>query len=66
MHYAYLYTWAERGIMDTKVLAYFLGVDEIVGIKSAATELGLPQLFLSRWLALLEREIGTPLLTRRR
>ncbi len=66
MHYAYLYTWAERGIMDTKVLAYFLRVDELVGIKSAATELGLSQLFLSRWLALLEREIGTPLLTRRR
>lgn len=52
--------------MDTKVLVNFLRVAELVGIKSAATELGLSQLFLSRWLALLEREIGTPLLTRRR
>lgn len=50
--------------MDTKVLEYFLRVAELGSINRAATELGLSQPSLSRWLALLEREIGTPLLTR--
>lgn len=50
--------------METRVLEYFLRVTELGSINRAATELGLSQPSLSRWLALLEREIGTPLLTR--
>lgn len=50
--------------MDAKVLEYFLRVTELGSINRAASELGLSQPSLSRWLSLLEHDVGTPLLTR--
>jgi LysR family nitrogen assimilation transcriptional regulator len=50
--------------MDPKILDYFLRVTELGSINRAASELGLSQPSLSRWLTLLERDVGTPLLTR--
>ncbi len=52
--------------MDARILEYFLRVVELGSINRAANELGLSQPSLSRWLALLEREFGSPLLIRTR
>lgn len=52
--------------MDVRVLEYFLRVVELGSINRAAVELGLSQPSLSRWLSLLEHEIGSPLLIRTR
>jgi len=50
--------------MEAQVLEYFLRVAELGSINRAAAELRLSQPSLSRWLALLEHEVGTPLLIR--
>ncbi len=52
--------------MDVRVLEYFLRVVELGSINRAAEELGLSQPSLSRWLTLLEHDIGSPLLIRTR
>jgi LysR family transcriptional regulator, nitrogen assimilation regulatory protein len=52
--------------VDPKLLEYFLRVAEIGSINRAASELRLWQPSLSRWLSILEREVGTPLLIRSR
>src|SRR4051812_49068508 len=52
--------------MDARVLEYFLRVVEHGSINRAADELGLSQPSLSRWLALLEHDVGTPLMIRSR
>lgn len=52
--------------MDVRVLEYFLRVIELGSINRAAVELGLSQPSLSRWLSLLEHDIGSPLLIRTR
>jgi LysR family transcriptional regulator, nitrogen assimilation regulatory protein len=52
--------------VDPKLLEYFLRVAEIGSINRAASELRLSQPSLSRWLSILEREVGTPLLIRSR
>lgn len=52
--------------MDVRVLDYFLRVIELGSINRGAAELGLSQPSLSRWLSLLEHEMGTPLLIRTR
>jgi LysR family nitrogen assimilation transcriptional regulator len=52
--------------MDARILEYFLRVVEVGSINRAAGELHLSQPSLSRWLALLEHEVGTPLLIRTR
>ena len=52
--------------MDARLLEYFLRVVEHGSINRAAEELGLAQPSLSRWLALLEHDVGTPLLVRTR
>lgn len=52
--------------MDVRVLEYFLRVVELGSINRAAQELGLSQPSLSRWLSLLEHDIGSPLLIRTR
>jgi len=52
--------------MDVRVLEYFLRVVELGSINRAAQELGLSQPSLSRWLSLLEHDIGSPLLIRAR
>jgi len=52
--------------MDARVLEYFLRVVELGSINRAANELGLSQPSLSRWLALLEHDIGSTLLIRTR
>ncbi len=52
--------------MEVRVLEYFLRVVELGSINRAAAELHLSQPSLSRWLSLLEREVGTPLLIRTR
>ena len=48
--------------MDARILEYFLRVVEVGSINRAAGELHLSQPSLSRWLAMLEHEVGTPLL----
>ncbi|HLH91791.1 MAG TPA: LysR family transcriptional regulator [Xanthobacteraceae bacterium] len=50
--------------MDARLLEYFLRTVEHGSINRAADELGLAQPSLSRWLSLLEHDIGTPLLIR--
>ncbi len=52
--------------MDAKLLQYFLRVVEHGSINRAADELGLAQPSLSRWLALLEHDVGQPLFVRTR
>jgi LysR family transcriptional regulator, nitrogen assimilation regulatory protein len=52
--------------MEARVLEYFLRTVELGSINRAAAELNLSQPSLSRWLSLLEREVGTPLLIRTR
>jgi LysR family nitrogen assimilation transcriptional regulator len=52
--------------MDARILEYFLRVVEAGSINRAAGELNLSQPSLSRWLVMLEREVGTPLLIRTR
>ena len=52
--------------MEAKVLEYFLRVVEHGSINRAAEELRLSQPSLSRWLNMLEREVGTQLLIRTR
>jgi LysR family transcriptional regulator, nitrogen assimilation regulatory protein len=52
--------------MEIRVLELFLRAVEHGSINRAAEELRLSQPSLSRWLTLLEREIGTPLLIRTR
>ncbi len=52
--------------MDIRVLEYFLRVVELGSINRGAAELGLSQPSLSRWLLLLEHDVGTPLLIRSR
>ncbi|MBO6781734.1 MAG: LysR family transcriptional regulator [Alphaproteobacteria bacterium] len=52
--------------MDARVLEYFLRVVELGSINRAAIELGLSQPSLSRWLTMLEHDIGSPLLIRTR
>lgn len=52
--------------MEVRILEYFLRVVELGSINRAAAELHLSQPSLSRWLSLLEREVGTPLLIRTR
>jgi LysR family transcriptional regulator, nitrogen assimilation regulatory protein len=52
--------------MEARLLEYFLRVVELGSINRAAAELNMSQPSLSRWLALLEHEIGTPLLIRGR
>lgn len=52
--------------MDARILEYFLRVVELGSINRAAGELRLSQPSLSRWLAMLEHEVGTPLLIRTR
>jgi LysR family nitrogen assimilation transcriptional regulator len=52
--------------VDPKLLEYFLRVAEIGSINRAASELRLSQPSLSRWLSILEREVGTQLLIRSR
>ncbi|MBV8744772.1 MAG: LysR family transcriptional regulator [Xanthobacteraceae bacterium] len=52
--------------MEARLLEYFLRVVELGSINRAAAELNLSQPSLSRWLSLLEREIGSALLIRTR
>jgi LysR family nitrogen assimilation transcriptional regulator len=52
--------------VDARLLEYFLRVVEHGSINRAAEELGLAQPSLSRWLAILEHDIGTPLFIRTR
>jgi LysR family nitrogen assimilation transcriptional regulator len=52
--------------LEVRILEYFLRVVELGSINRAAAELHLSQPSLSRWLSLLEREVGTPLLIRTR
>ena len=52
--------------MDARRLEYFLRTIELGSINRAAAELNLSQPSLSRWLAILERDVGAPLLIRTR
>jgi LysR family nitrogen assimilation transcriptional regulator len=52
--------------LEPRVLEYFLRVVEHGSINRAAEELRLSQPSLSRWLTLLERDVGTQLLIRTR
>jgi LysR family nitrogen assimilation transcriptional regulator len=52
--------------VEARVLEFFLRVAELGSINRAAAELRLSQPSLSRWLSLLEHEVGTPLLIRTR
>ena len=52
--------------MEARLLEYFPRVVELGSINRAAAELNLSQPSLSRWLLLLEREIGSALLIRTR
>ncbi len=52
--------------MEARVLEYFLRTVELGSINRAAAELNLSQPSLSRWLSLLEHEVGTQLLIRTR
>ena len=53
-----------RRCVEARLLEYFLRVVELGSINRAAAELRLSQPSLSRWLSLLEREIGSALLIR--
>jgi LysR family nitrogen assimilation transcriptional regulator len=50
--------------MDSQLLEYFLRVTELGSINKAAADLQLSQPALSRYIASLEREMGTPLFIR--
>lgn len=52
--------------MEARLLEYFLRVIEVGSINRAAGDLNLSQPSLSRWLSVLEREIGATLLIRTR
>jgi LysR family nitrogen assimilation transcriptional regulator len=52
--------------VEVRVVEFFLRVVELGSINRAAAELRLSQPSLSRWLSLLEREVGAPLLIRTR
>ena len=52
--------------MDARRLEFFLRTVELGSINRAATELNLSQPSLSRWLSILERDVGAPLLVRTR
>lgn len=52
--------------LEARLLEYFLRVVELGSINRAAAELNLSQPSLSRWLSLLEREVGATLLIRTR
>lgn len=50
--------------MEARQIEYFLRIVELGSINRAATELRMSQPSLSRWLALLEHEVGASLLVR--
>ena len=52
--------------MDTRQVEYFLRVVELGSINRAAADLRMSQPSLSRWLSILEHDVGTPLLIRTR
>jgi LysR family nitrogen assimilation transcriptional regulator len=52
--------------VDARLLGYFLRIVEHGSINRAADELGLAQPSLSRWIAILEHDVGRPLLIRTR
>jgi LysR family nitrogen assimilation transcriptional regulator len=52
--------------VDAKLLEYFLRIAEHGSINRAADELGLAQPSLSRWLSILEHDVGKPLVIRTR
>lgn len=52
--------------LEARLLEYFLRAVELGSINRAAAELNLSQPSLSRWLSILEREVGNPLLIRTR
>lgn len=52
--------------MDARLLEYFLRIVEHGSINRAAEELGLAQPSLSRWMSILEHDLGTPLFVRTR
>ena len=52
--------------MDARRLEFFLRTVELGSINRAAAELNLSQPSLSRWLSILERDVGAPLLVRTR
>lgn len=52
--------------MEARLLDFFLRTLELGSINRAAAELSLSQPALSRWLSILERQIGQPLLIRTR
>jgi LysR family nitrogen assimilation transcriptional regulator len=52
--------------VEARLLEYFLRVVELGSINRAAAELNLSQPSMSRWLSLLEREVGAALLIRTR
>ena len=52
--------------MDARQIEYFLRVVEFGSINRAAADLRMSQPSLSRWLSILEHDVGTPLLIRTR
>jgi LysR family nitrogen assimilation transcriptional regulator len=52
--------------MDARLIEYFLRVAEFGSINRAAADLRMSQPSLSRWLSILEHDLGTPLLIRTR
>ena len=52
--------------MDARLIEYFLRVVEFGSINRAAADLRMSQPSLSRWLSILEHDVGTPLLIRTR
>lgn len=52
--------------MEIKQIEYFLRIVELGSINRAAAELRMSQPALSRWLSILEHDLGTPLLVRTR
>lgn len=52
--------------MDIRQIEYFLRIVELGSINRAAADLRISQPALSRWLSVLERDVGTPLLIRTR
>src|SRR5258706_8775131 len=52
--------------MDARLIEYFLRVAELGSINRAAADLRMSQPSLSRWLSILEHDVGTPLLIRTR
>ncbi len=52
--------------MDARQIEYFLRIVEFGSINRAAADLRMSQPSLSRWLSILEHDVGTPLLIRTR